>query len=725
MFSSKVTKPQTEIAGGSSNGLKRERPGLTEQHHGSVKQALLLQRNIGNQATLQLMAKRTRRPTAETSSRDHRQELAPQNTPVRAVPCDGSSDFRGAPSFPPDRARRLRSSSPLSAFRQPSVIQRKLVIGAFDDPLEHEADLVADRVMGLPKPRPPISAAPRDINRKCSTCEEEEKAETVQRKPSLAAAASTREAPAGVEQALRSSGHPLDIYTRTHFEDRFGYDFSSVRVHTDAGAAASAASIGAAAYTAGADIVFGAGRYQPATSAGRRLLAHELTHVVQQSSSNRLSVSLQSSIVRCQVDSDEFKRGYGDALKGDIPHPGPLNVDGLADYDRGYEKGRDEYMAGPVAAPGPSQPGAVVGTPARCTTMFSKARSFQELIDLVRAAEAALVTSGITSPKDQIHALRGLFYGTLWSLDYSVEQSTTRNEGFQRFTRPSEANVAMSTPPDVRSALGCGLSDALKNSQDMTDPSGRQVDFGHLIIGLDARGDPALSTNLKHSVPVPVVGSIDVELGGTGTELVTWLGDLGGGAASLAIRRVAAPTVSVSAVFSGSDYGGSINLEGDVAASVVATSNTTAVTAPNIAAGKKLSDVLQDYLSPAAPTATWTTRARAFLTMNGGMVDPSGALTNRAALIALFAPKIQTFACAYLASRVKDKHISFGQAKAAANHVIPCAQEVATAFVDALDYSSRTGGKIEATRFPAASPASPGACTTLIYAGGAASTLGL
>ena len=61
-------------------------------------------------------------------------------------------------------------------------------------------------------------------------------------------------------------------------------------------------------------------------------------------------------------------------------------------------------------------------------------------------------------------------------------------------------------------------------------------------------------------------------------------------------------------------------LEGDVAGSVVATSSTTSVTAPNIVAGKRLSDVLQDYLSPAAPSAAWTTRAKTFLTMNGGTV---------------------------------------------------------------------------------------------------------
>ena len=65
-------------------------------------------------------------------------------------------------------------------------------------------------------------------------------------------------------------------------EPQFGHDFSSVRIHADAAAAESATAVNALAYTVGRDIVFAADRYAPATAAGRRLLAHELTHVVQQ-----------------------------------------------------------------------------------------------------------------------------------------------------------------------------------------------------------------------------------------------------------------------------------------------------------------------------------------------------------------------------------------------------------------------------------------------------------
>lgn len=88
--------------------------------------------------------------------------------------------------------------------------------------------------------------------------------------------------PPMVHDVLNSPGHPLDPETRTFMEPRFGQDFSRVRVHTDTKAQASASAVNALAYTVGRDVVFGAGQYRPTTEAGRKLMAHELTHVVQQ-----------------------------------------------------------------------------------------------------------------------------------------------------------------------------------------------------------------------------------------------------------------------------------------------------------------------------------------------------------------------------------------------------------------------------------------------------------
>ena len=88
--------------------------------------------------------------------------------------------------------------------------------------------------------------------------------------------------PAIVDDVLSSSGQPLDSDIREWMEPRFGHDFSHVRIHTDQRAAESAQAVNALAYTVGHDVVFNTGRYQPGTESGGRLLAHELTHVVQQ-----------------------------------------------------------------------------------------------------------------------------------------------------------------------------------------------------------------------------------------------------------------------------------------------------------------------------------------------------------------------------------------------------------------------------------------------------------
>lgn len=85
-----------------------------------------------------------------------------------------------------------------------------------------------------------------------------------------------------VDVALPSGGQPLDADSRTFMEPRFGHDFSQVRIHTGAGAAESAQALNALAYTVGSDVIFAPGRYAPEAGEGRRLLAHELTHVVQQ-----------------------------------------------------------------------------------------------------------------------------------------------------------------------------------------------------------------------------------------------------------------------------------------------------------------------------------------------------------------------------------------------------------------------------------------------------------
>ena len=170
-----------------------------------------------------------------------------------------------------------------------------LRIGKPDDAFEREADRVADDVISGRRANAPqwslsrTSIAP-PLQRKCACggsagpdgeCDEcKKKSETLQRK--AAGPADPAAAPPVVHQVLQSSGRPLDHATRAFFEPRFGHDFSRVRVHTDAQAAESARSVNALAWTVGNNVVFGSGQYDSHSTAGRKLLAHELTHVVQQ-----------------------------------------------------------------------------------------------------------------------------------------------------------------------------------------------------------------------------------------------------------------------------------------------------------------------------------------------------------------------------------------------------------------------------------------------------------
>ena len=110
-------------------------------------------------------------------------------------------------------------------------------------------------------------------------------------------------APPVVNQTLSAAGKPLDGSTRRFMESRFGHDFSTVRVHASETAARSAQAVHALAYTVGHNVVFGRGQYAPGSSAGRRLLAHELTHVVQQSGQTTSDAGISRSPIRLQRQS--------------------------------------------------------------------------------------------------------------------------------------------------------------------------------------------------------------------------------------------------------------------------------------------------------------------------------------------------------------------------------------------------------------------------------------
>jgi len=138
--------------------------------------------------------------------------------------------------------------------------------------------------MGATKPTQNSIDSPGTIHRKCSTCEDEE--EIIQRKPLPTGGGVSSKSPIHMQNAVSSGGRPLDRQTRSFFEPRFGYDLSSVRIHTGDTAGESARTIDAKAYTLGSHIVFGSGEYKPESESGKHLLAHELAHVAQQRTGN-------------------------------------------------------------------------------------------------------------------------------------------------------------------------------------------------------------------------------------------------------------------------------------------------------------------------------------------------------------------------------------------------------------------------------------------------------
>lgn len=174
----------------------------------------------------------------------------------------------------------------------PPLIQPKLKIGAPNDKYEQEADRVANQVMRMPEPgfasagpAPPSDSngnPGRELIQRQETEDEEEEETPVRAKRAGQLPAVTPDLANGI-QALRGSGSPLSGTNRNYFEPRFGHDFSQIRIYTGHHAAGLARGINARAFTSGQDVVFGAGQYQPHSTEGRRLLAHELTHTVQQS----------------------------------------------------------------------------------------------------------------------------------------------------------------------------------------------------------------------------------------------------------------------------------------------------------------------------------------------------------------------------------------------------------------------------------------------------------
>jgi len=226
--------------------------------------------------------------------------------------------------------------------------------GRTDEAYEREADAVAERVVTARDPDRPVPPASRPAVR----------ATTAHRLPPPAA---------GV---LRSPGAPLDRRTRAFMEPRFGMDFSAVRVHAGDAAARSADSLNAYAYTVGNHIVLGGGATSPTTPEARRLLAHELTHVVRQAPAGgpptvtpRVQRQAKPGSVRDQPGTIVYFSGDTEAFIAELERRGFIAHD---EWDAWGWIGDASTSASP-AGPGPTI--GITGCSRRITSVTRRATS--------------------------------------------------------------------------------------------------------------------------------------------------------------------------------------------------------------------------------------------------------------------------------------------------------------------------------------------------------------
>lgn len=306
-----------------------------------------------------------------------------------------------------------------------------------------------------------------------------------------------------------------------------------------------------------------------------------------------------------------------------------------------------------------------------CTcNVAKKATNFTGLVALVKQAEELLIENGKTNVEDRICILRGIYYGTTWSMDYEKEKSTARNLGFRTYT--------LSAPEDARPLLKCSdacksnLFEALKQSAEVFESSTKAFDWGHAIIGLDCRRN-----GFSRRVPLPT--------GGTGLEACTWVGDVGGGVGMLSYRRASNPDIKAKSLIFGSrsDYGAMVNLEGDIGGYLIARKFEYTYDSPvGLISDFKIYEELEKYLL--TDPNEWNNRGRIFLEMLGGEFDADNQLINRDSVIEKITETLAEFADSYIFTRSLDNSYPLEKVAESSRHFNGAANEAASILIDGL-----------------------------------------
>lgn len=286
---------------------------------------------------------------------------------------------------------------------------------------------------------------------------------------------STAKAPREATHPLCSPGQSLDPGTRMAMEGSFGHDFSHVRVHTDAAAADSARTRAAKAYTVGSDVVFGPGRYTPETPAGARLLAHELTHVVQQGqphlggsavdaeteaaraadsaiSGRQASVAMGGAGFQCDGEEQQIREQRRDRLRQQIAaidaelfglSGGPRLTQAQAD-ERMITRARLNYELSQLQPASPEQAEAILNPAA---VARRKQRDFENFTSMPAGLQQQLIQMGVSAPEKPAVFWSG---GTLPSPELRVQvEAIARVADADNISLSAAARKVQTQPPKV------------------------------------------------------------------------------------------------------------------------------------------------------------------------------------------------------------------------------------------------------------------------------------
>lgn len=570
----------------------------------------------------------------------------------------------------------------------------RLAVTRPGDAWEREADRVADGVMrmGAPAARADGAFGVRAMEI------------SLARSPAGADAGSAAPPPV-VHQALRRPGAPLDAQTRRFMEPRLGADLGGVRVHTDALAARSASAVQAHAYTVGRQIVFGAGQYAPGTQAGRRLLAHELAHVLQQQA-HGARVQREVCPVRPAAEAAQS------TSSGFLPADVELNaaVDQLSIQDFGV--GSAALPAGVTTTPQWQRfMSMVAGDPNAATSVkgytdcvgaapenlqLRDDRAQVVIAAMPAAARARPRLSWPTSPTTDFRDTNATPQGRARNRSVVVRYASgptamgvaacdrmTRANSLDEYlflVRCAESRLGVGTPGVIsalrqiyygnaawsisqnavwndvipnrpwspgtnpQTVLGAQLSAALRASQVV-----QGTDIGHVLTGIDAMLNPR-DVEL-HMGPVAMATGLWNE------EWATWAGDVGSAAAEFAADTAGATLRGNLRVYF-DDLAGADDLAGDIdsfamRAGLRPTAAPPALLKTAMSAGTPLSELLMQYyrITSGSQGSARASRKRSFIAAYGGVLAGS-TLTNRPALHAALRPSVENFAGRFFAFTV-------------------------------------------------------------------------